>query len=368
MNEPATPSYESKATPTPWPRSLIVPIAITLVLLAFFTTLELPGYVHNRDVPRGTTWVVLVSYAVAMVAWLVVVTKFSWFAYPSIDRPGPWFRHHLKRMPMFIFCFIALGYGLRLLGFSLVGFPFRIGFPFLPALLLYEALKAALIYCCWLGLAFGVLSFAAMRHQTERLLATQKTLAEAKLTQLQGQLRPHFLFNALNTISALMQVDVARADRMLTQLGDLLRANLTASERNTVPLGEELQLLRLYAAIMQERFAGRVAVEWNVDNTAAGAWVPTMLLQPLLENAFKHGVERHAGTDRIVVSAQREVGMLRISVSNSNSTLTQGAAEGLGLRNCRERLKLMYGGAGTLTLTNGQGVTATVAMPWMETA
>jgi LytS/YehU family sensor histidine kinase len=207
-----------------------------------------------------------------------------------------------------------------------------------------------------------------MRRQTERLLATQKTLVEAKLAQLQGQLRPHFLFNALNTISSLMQVDVARADRMLTQLGDLLRANLDASERNTVPLGEELELLRLYAAIMQERFVGRITVEWNIDAAATNAWVPTMLLQPLLENAFKHGVERNSGADHIVVSAQRSADTLCISIRNSNSVLAQEHSQGVGLRNCRERLLLLYGDAGTLMLTNGAGVTAAVTMPWTESA
>jgi LytS/YehU family sensor histidine kinase len=235
-------------------------------------------------------------------------------------------------------------------------------------LLGYEVVKASLVYCCWLGLAFGVHSFATMRRQTERLLATQKTLVEAKLAQLQGQLRPHFLFNAMNTISALMQVDVPRADRMLTQLGDLLRANLTASERNTVPLSEELQLLRLYAAIMEERFAGRMSVEWNVDAEVDRVPIPTMLLQPLLENAFKHGVERNSGSDRIRVSARRYNDTLRISIRNSNSFLSSDYREGLGLRNCRERLQLLYGDAATLDLSNGEGVTATVTLPWTEPA
>jgi hypothetical protein len=349
-----------------WPRSLVVPIGITLVLLAFFTTLELPGYIHGIGVPHGTAWVVLISYAVAIVAWLAVMTQFSWFSWPSIDQPGAWFRHHFKRMPLFIIFFLAVGYGLRLIGFWLVGFRFRMHFFGYVGLFGYEVIKATLLYCCWLGLAFGVLSFATMRQQAERLLATQKTLVEAKLAQLQGQLRPHFLFNALNTISSLMHIDVARADRMLTQLGDLLRANLDASERNTVPLSEELQLLQLYAAIMQERFAGRIAVEWNIDASAAGAWVPTMLLQPLLENAFKHGVERNLGTDHIVVAARRNIDTLCISIRNSNSTLAQEYAQGVGLRNCRERLQLLYSDAGTLTLTNGEGVTATVTMPWNE--
>jgi hypothetical protein len=364
MKAPATTLHESKTTLSVWPRSIVVPIGITLVLLAFFTTLELPGYIHGIGVPRGTAWVVLLSYAVAIVAWMALEKKFFWFARASIDQPSAWFRHHLKRVPVFIAFFLAVGYGLRLIGFSLVGYRFRMRFPMFAGVLGYEVIKATLLYCCWLGLAFGVLSFATMRQQTERLLATQKTLVEAKLAQLQGQLRPHFLFNALNTISSLMQVDVPRADRMLTQLGDLLRANLDASERNTVPLSEELQLLHLYAAIMQERFAGRITVEWNIDAAATDAWVPTMLLQPLLENAFKHGVERNSGVDHIVVAGQRNGDTLCISIRNSSSTLAHEHSQGLGLRNCRERLQLLYGDASTLTLTNGEGVTATVTMPW----
>jgi LytS/YehU family sensor histidine kinase len=215
-------------------------------------------------------------------------------------------------------------------------------------------------------MAFGVLSSASLREQRERLLATQKTLMEAKLLRLQGQLRPHFLFNALNTISSLMHVDVPRADRMLTQLGDLLRANLNTSERNTVPLSQELQLLRLYASIMEERFAGRIAVEWNIEPSAFGTYVPTMLLQPLLENAFKHGVERNSGADRIVVTAQREAGTLMISIHNTQSSLPPDYLEGMGLRNCRERLKLLYGDAGNLQLTDGSGVTSVINMPWTE--
>ncbi|HTE42977.1 MAG TPA: hypothetical protein VK629_19290, partial [Steroidobacteraceae bacterium] len=93
-------------------------------------------------------------------------------------------------------------------------------------------------------------------------------------------------------------------------------------------------------------------------------WVPTMLLQPLLENAFKHGVERNSGADHIVVTAQRRVGVLHVSIRNANSLLAAAYIEGMGLRNCRERLKLLYGDAADLTLTNGAGVTATVTIPW----
>ncbi len=119
------------------------------------------------------------------------------------------------------------------------------------------------------------------------MLALQRHLAETQLSQLRAQLQPHFLFNALNTISAAMQVDVARADALLAQLADLLRASLQAGTRQTTSLREEIELLRRYAQIMQERFAERVTVSWDVAPDAADAEVPAMLLQPLLENAFK---------------------------------------------------------------------------------
>ena len=364
MNNSANSSARFKATRITWPITLVVPIAAVLVLLAFFMTLELPGYVHGPGVPRLTVLVVLLSYACTVIIWLLAETKSVSLAIPSIQQPITWFLRQIKRLPLFIFLFIALGYSLRLLGFFIVGFEPRITLHVYFGLATYEALKATLIYCSWLGLAFGVLSFASMQEQAERLLSTQKTLAEAKLLNLQGQLRPHFLFNALNIISALMQIDVSRADRTLTQLGDLLRANLDASESSTVPLREELQLLRLYAAIMEERFGDRIAVTWDIDPDSTDALVPAMLLQPLLENAFKHGVEPSLGLVRISVSTERGSNSLRISIRNSDSILAHKPTKGLGLRNCRERLMLLYGSAGTLTLTELDGVVAVVTIPW----
>jgi len=192
----------------------------------------------------------------------------------------------------------------------------------------------------------------------------QKHLAESQLAQLKAQLQPHFLFNALNTISALMQTDVERADRLLARLADLLRASLAVGARQATALREEWKLLALYASIMQERFAGHVTLTWSASDEALNASIPAMLLQPLLENAYKHGVERSSQPVSIRIDAQRQGDGLRIEIHNTG-TLQDTPGSGIGLRNCRERLALVYGDRASLTVapTDG-GVTASVTLPY----
>jgi LytS/YehU family sensor histidine kinase len=228
----------------------------------------------------------------------------------------------------------------------------------------YEILKFLLFSGLWGGIVFGLLSFTQWREQSERLQRLQKALAEAQLAQLRAQLRPHFLFNALNTISSVMQVDVARADRLLTRLGDLLRISLSTSERDTVPLADELRLLQLYASIMEERFIDRVRIDWRIAEDMLAVAVPTLLLQPLLENAFRHGVEPSTEPQQINISACRDEALLIVTIRNTCATQPDFGREGVGLRNCRERLQVLYGDAATLLLTGGAGeVTATVCLP-----
>jgi len=161
-----------------------------------------------------------------------------------------------------------------------------------------------------------------------------------------------------------MQVDVERADRLLTQLADLLRASLQASTRDMASLREELKLLELYAQIMQQRFEGRVTLGWSVADNTLDAQIPTLLLQPLLENAFKHGVERSLNPVAIQVATEKRGDELIVTVSNGGSTLSATPSGGIGLRNCRERLELLYGARATLTLAPERGgVTARLTIP-----
>lgn len=282
-----------------------------------------------------------------------------------LDRPLVWIGQHSKWLPLVVLTFVPAVYGMRHGVYALLGE--RYTHEAWSNVLFYESIKLILFYGLWIGLIFGFDAFARTQEQRQRLLALQKSLAEAQLAQLKAQLRPHFFFNALNTISALMQVDVPRADRLLSRLADLLRATLQWGDQETTSLREEMRMLELYAQIMQERFADRVALTWNIDSAALGGTIPALLLQPLLENAFKHGVERSRDAVRIQIEARRDGEQMRIAIRNSGPVLGPDRQEGVGLRNCRERLSVLYGDAAKLQLTQlPDAVEASVTLPWQE--
>ncbi len=302
------------------------------------------------------------SSAAAATCWMAVVLRARAYHARYLDRPLLWFGYHSRWLPLAAVSFIAAVYALRHGVYALAGRSYS--HPPWPFVFVYESVKILLYSSLWLGIVFGFDSYEQWQTQRRRLLELQRTLAEAELAQLKSQLRPHFLFNALNTVSAQMHVDVARADRLLARLADLLRLSLQAGERETTSLREELRSLELYAAIMLERYADRVTLEQRVDESLLDAPIPALLLQPLLENAFKHGVERSLSPVRIEIAARRDGRLLRLCVSNTGSSLAAGGGDGIGLRNVRERLRVIYGGNAHLELTSrADGVAAEIAIP-----
>lgn len=297
--------------------------------------------------------------------WLVLQRRVDRRYAVFLDQPLRWLGHHIKWFPLIVITFVASVYAVRHGVYALLGQAYT--HESWSYVLVYETAKLLLFFGLWLGLIFGFDAFAQSEEQRRRLLALQKSLAEAQLAHLKAQLHPHFFFNALNTISALMHVDVPRADRLLARLADLLRATLQWSDKEITAVREELRMLELYAQIMQERFADRVTLTWNVDDAALAGSIPALLLQPLLENAFKHGVERSREAVRIEIEGRREGDRLRIAIRNTGSTLAGGSAAGVGLRNCRERLSVLYGEQAKLQMTQlPDAVEATVTLPWQE--
>lgn len=302
------------------------------------------------------------SSCVVATFWLLLERRAAhrWNEY--LAQPWRWFARHLVWMPVVIVTFVIAVYGIRHGVYALYGDTYE--HRSWPYLFLYESIKLFLFTGLWLGIIFGLTSFARWQQEREKLITLQKHLAESQLAQLKAQLQPHFLFNALNTISSLMQVDVERADRLLTRLADLLRSSLQASTRDMTSLREELKLLEMYALIMQERFTGRVTLAWNVADDALDVEVPAMLLQPLLENAFKHGVERCRDPVAIRIAAEKHGDDLRVTIHNCDSLLSTAPSGGIGLRNCRERLELIYGARASLQLAQeGDGVVARITLP-----
>jgi LytS/YehU family sensor histidine kinase len=208
-----------------------------------------------------------------------------------------------------------------------------------------------------------------VREARERQLAAselQTRLAQAQLHNLQLQLQPHFLFNALNTISSVMYEDPRRADAMLAQLSDLLRQTL---RRQEVTLEEEVEVLRLYLRIMLERFGEELQVEVRVEPETARALVPQLLLQPLVENSIRHGA-RSASPLKVEVHAARQNGNLMVKVSDNGPGIPDLEAgqfrRGVGLSNTSERREAMYGADQEMQFENGRdgGLTVTVRLPF----
>ena len=350
--------------PVSWTRSPLLPQGILWVALwSLLSLVEVQGYVHSPMIPLWEPVALVAVSAATVAAWLLLELRSARYLQPALEPGRRWFLHQLRRLPLVLTGYFVVVFGLRQVSFTIGGAEY-VHLPW-PPLIVYESVKVTLFYCLWLGLVYGTLSLLRWREQSARLLEVQKVLIEAQLGRLQAQLRPHFLFNTLNTVSALMHSDVRRADRVLTHLGELLRASLTAGERDAVPLQEEVRLLGLYADIMRERFGDRLLLEWDIPPELLKLEVPAMLMQPLFENAFKHGVERSLGIERIRVSARREGHRLVLEIHNSGSVLDPQWRPGVGLSNCRERLRVRFGADGSCDLAAGAdgGVVARVGLP-----
>jgi sensor histidine kinase YesM len=190
---------------------------------------------------------------------------------------------------------------------------------------------------------------------------------EARLKLLQAQIEPHFLFNTLANLHTLIGSDPARAQKMLEHLNDYLRATLDAARRDSGTLGEEFALLRGYLEVLAIRMGPRLAFALSLPEKLAHAKMPPMLLQPLVENAVKHGLEPKIDGGRVDVSAENSQGNLLIKVSDTGLGLGNSPAKGtgVGMQHVRDRLAAAYGGAASLEIAaNPQGgVTIAVKIP-----
>src|SRR6185312_17091715 len=174
---------------------------------------------------------------------------------------------------------------------------------------------------------------------------------EAQLKALKAQINPHFLFNSLNSISALTSLDAARAREMCVSLADFLRASLRLGERDTVPFSEEMALTDMYLGVEQARFGDRLRVARDIDPECNGCEVPALLIQPLVENAVKHGIAMMAEGGEIGITGHREHDRLLFRVSNPyDPEAPAQARNGIGLRNVRARLEARYGAAGKMQI------------------
>jgi two-component system LytT family sensor kinase len=201
----------------------------------------------------------------------------------------------------------------------------------------------------------GIGYYQLYREKEYAAVQLETQIANAQLRALRMQLNPHFLFNTMNSISSLMQTDVAAADKMLEQLCSLLRITLERGDVQLIPLSDEMEFIEMYLAMQDRRFAGRVLQEVSVEPDLHDALVPAMLLQPVIENAYTHGLSRLDKDGVIAVDVRRQNATLRISVINSGhglypKPLNGGERRGVGLTNVKDRMRLHYGGDQAFTI------------------
>ena len=232
----------------------------------------------------------------------------------------------------------------------------------------YRFALDALVYWATVGLVHAE---RAAREAVEREQAAARleaSLSEARLAALRDQLDPHFLFNTLNAVSVLaLRGDREGVTRVVAALGDLLRRSLDNGRAQEVPLGEELAMLERYLEIQEIRFGDRLTIERDVDPAVAGAFVPAMISQPLVENAVQHAVAGTPGPARIAIRAWRDDGSLLLEVADSGPGFGGRApVEGIGLGNTRARLAQLYGDRHTLEFgaAGGGGASVVVRLPW----
>jgi signal transduction histidine kinase len=353
------------------PRRWLVPAAI----LAVFTTFGLSRffYVWLDDLARGhasTPLPRLIEELTGAYAGCLVFLVLLWIVprYP-LER-GTW----RVRLPGYVALVLLLGiahtslmWASRTLLFPLAGLG-----PYDYGLMRYRYPMEFAIQAPNIALMVALLhAWGWYRRTRERELEAarlEQELSRARLERLEAQLEPHFLFNTLNVISSLMYHDPARADRMLGRLSDLLRLTFERSPEPEVTLQEELEWLGWYLQIMQLRFGDRLTLRQEIAPDALKLAVPRLLLQPLVENAFRHGVARRAGPAWVEISAVLQGPMLRLSVSDDGPGLNgqdHPGGNGVGLSNTAERLQTLYHDAGSLTLGNrpGGGAVVTVELP-----
>ena len=219
----------------------------------------------------------------------------------------------------------------------------------LDAILVRSFASESIAFWILLAIVHGIEVHRRWREREVQAARLEAELASARLDALTAQLQPHFLFNTLNSVSTLMRRDVNAAEEMLSHLGALLHRTLRPRDGHEVTLAEELDVLEQYLAIMKIRFHDRLLVRTEVEEGLSAARVPHLVLQPLVENAIRHGISRKPGAGVIEIAARRAGDVLEISVRDDGEGVGS-AKDGIGLSNTRRRLRQLYGDAQSLEL------------------
>ena len=339
-------------------------IAAGCVVLATFSSLAV--YLNSRVAGR-TNWNDVIFTASL---WLVfaALTRIPYVLAhrfpPRRDQVIRTLGAHFIGALVMSLCWTSAGV---LLAWPLTRRPAQISFSrYYVSSLLTNLSLCVFLYFAVLGCVYAFSYYREVREREVQQARLAAQLAEARLIALRMQLNPHFLFNSLNAITVLVRdQNTQDASRMLELLSGVLRQVLQSHKRQEVTLEEELQFLEKYLAIEQVRFSDRLEINWSIDPALRETLVPEFILQPLVENAVRHGVGRLSEKGLIEIRAAAADGYLVLSVRDNGPGYLASAKGGVGLANTRARLETLFGNAGQLHVSNasGRGTVATVRFP-----
>lgn len=344
-----------------WPLALASLVAAATGLGLFFGSRTY--FLYNAYPENDLSWAeALRPSLVDWYLWALFVPLIVWLAWRFPIERGAW------RRPLMLHIVAGFGIALAKIGLDVtVGRPLAgldprpffssLRFSFHPNLMTFAVL---------LGLTHGVLYYRRFRDRELRASRLEARLAGAELQVLRMQLHPHFLFNTLHAIGTLMHRDVDAAERMLTRLSDLLRVTIERAGSNEVPLRQEIEFLDRYLEIERTRFADRLEVALEAEPGTLDLPVPHLVLQPIVENAIRHGIAPRARGGRVDVRAQQRNGWLELTVRDDGLGLSASKAkpDGVGIANTRARLEQMYGRDHRFEIrdADGGGVEVTIAI------
>src|SRR6266511_427137 len=339
----------------------------TVIGLSFASQLYLSSYKAGQ----GVSWGQAVSWSLGdWYVWALVSLPIIQLARRSRFDDRHWGRNvllHLVASALLSLAYMVLRAAVGQVQSRLSGAPVSFADAFNP-LVVKTFLLNLLIYWVIVSVSHAFAYHREFQQRELRASELEKRLAQARLLALQMQLNPHFLFNTLHAISALMHKDVDSAARMITKLSDLLRYALESTGSQEVSLKRELDFLHRYLEIEQTRFGDRLRVRMDVAPDTLDAQVPNLVLQPLVENAIRHGVEPYSKPGFIQLRARRENGSLRLEVQDNGAGLSvvPHVREGVGLSNTRARLKQLYGDAHRFDFINATdgGLVVSLLLPF----
>jgi hypothetical protein len=321
-----------------------------LAVISILTEHSMPGSREPID------WYKVVPSALIFAAMGLMITHFSRRLIARWGWKELGWRRLIPRLIAAAFgmamAWILIGDGLL---HGLLGEPWPKEYSLQLALTL-NMVNGTFLYSAWLCLYFFYHVYDRLNRSEIERFQLMTSVKEAELRALKSQVNPHFIFNSLNSLRALIDEDPARARTAVTQLANLLRYSLKSGQLETVPFEEELGVVNDYLALEQVRHEERLRLRLDIEPEALHLPIPPMLLQTLVENAVKYGISPRAEGGEIAITARNERGTLRIQVSNPGELAHEArtSSTGLGLRNAAERLRLIFGESATLRLRSDQ--------------